>query len=70
MALTVTRETKIGDILDYDVSTAEYFLQMGMHCLSCPASRSESLEEACEAHGVEVEELVEAITRHLACGAE
>ena len=44
----VTRETIIGDILDMDQSTAPYFMEIGMHCLGCPASRGESIEEACE----------------------
>ena len=42
----VTRETIIGDILDMDQSTAPYFMEIGMHCLGCPASRGESIEEA------------------------
>jgi len=58
MAFKVDRSTIMGDILDRDPAAAAYFLQMGMHCLSCPASRMESLEEACEVHGVEVEELL------------
>ena len=41
----VTRETIIGDILDMDQSTAPYFMEIGMHCLGCPASRGESIEE-------------------------
>ena len=42
----VTRDTIIGDILDMDQSTAPYFMEIGMHCLGCPASRGESIEEA------------------------
>ena len=41
----VTRDTIIGDILDMDQSTAPYFMEIGMHCLGCPASRGESIEE-------------------------
>ena len=52
MDYIVTKETLIGDILDHDRTTAEFFLEMGMHCLGCPASRGESLEEACAVHGV------------------
>lgn len=66
MEFTVTKETLIGDILDHDRTTAEYFLAMGMHCLGCPASRGESLEEACAVHGVNCDELVEKINAHLA----
>ena len=56
MAFTVTKDTIIGDIMDADENTAPYFMEMGMHCLFCPASRGETLEEACAVHGVPVEE--------------
>ena len=49
----VTRETIIGDILDMDQSTAPYFMEIGMHCLGCPASRGETVEQACMVHGVD-----------------
>ena len=63
---TVTKDTLIGDILDMDRDTAPYFLEMGMHCLGCPASRGESVEQACMVHGVDVDELVKKINEHLA----
>ena len=65
MAFEVTKETVIGDILDYDPTTAEYFLAMGMHCLGCPASRGESIEEACAVHGVDPEALVAKLKAHI-----
>ena len=46
----VTKDTLIGDILTMDQTTAPYFLEMGMHCLGCPASRGETLEQACMVH--------------------
>ena len=63
--MTITRQTVIGDILDFDRSTAPYFLEMGMHCLGCPASRGESVEEACMVHGVNPDELVAKLNEHL-----
>lgn len=63
--MTVTKDSLIGDILDADRSTAEFFLEMGMHCLGCPASRGESLEEACAVHGVSCEDLVRKINAHM-----
>ena len=63
--MTITKETIIGDILDADRSTAPYFLEMGMHCLGCPASRGETIEEACAVHGVDCDELVSKINAHL-----
>lgn len=64
--MTVTKETIIGDILDFDQSTGEFFLEMGMHCLGCPSARGESVADACEVHGVNPDELVAKINEHLA----
>lgn len=64
--MQVTRETIIGDILDMDQTTAPYFMEIGMHCLGCPASRGETIAEACEVHGVDYDELLEKLNAHLA----
>jgi len=64
--LTVTKEMLIGDILDIDMGIAKYLLEMGMHCLGCPSSRGESLEEACMVHDTDVDELVAQINEYLA----
>ena len=62
----VTKDSIIGDILDADPSTAAYFLQIGMHCLGCPSSRGETIEQACAVHGVDVNALIEKLNAHLA----
>ena len=62
--MTVTKETIIGDVLDFDPTTAQFFLEMGMHCLGCPMSRGESIEEACGVHGVNCEEIVAKINKY------
>jgi hybrid cluster-associated redox disulfide protein len=62
----VTKQSLIGDILDIDEGTAQFFFDMGMHCLGCPASRSESLEDACMVHGTDPDELVKKINEYLA----
>ncbi len=64
--MTVTKTTKIGDILDYDRGVAPFFLNMGMHCLGCPSARSETLEQACAVHGVNVDTLVAQINEYFA----
>lgn len=64
--MQITKDTLIGDILDIDSTTAPIFMGMGMHCLGCPASRGESLEDACMVHGVDVNEMVEKINAHIA----
>lgn len=61
----ITKDTIIGDILDMDETTAPFFLEMGMHCLGCPSSRGETLEQACAVHGVDADELVGKINAHL-----
>jgi hybrid cluster-associated redox disulfide protein len=62
----INRQTVIGDILDLDGTTAPFFLEMGMHCLGCPASRGETIEQACEVHGVDADELIAKLNAHLA----
>lgn len=63
--MKVTKESLIGDVLDYDINTAEFFFEIGMHCLGCPASRGESIEDACAVHGTDVDELVDKINDYL-----
>ena len=62
--MEITLDTLIGDIVDYDEDTAEVFLSAGMHCIDCPVSRMESVEEACMVHGVDPEELIEQLKEY------
>lgn len=64
MNYTVNKETLIGEILNTDPNTAPFFLDMGMHCLGCPSSTGESLEQACIVHGVPVQELISTLNHH------
>lgn len=64
--MQVTKDTLIGDILDHDVNTAQFFFEIGMHCLGCPHSRGESIAEACAVHGTNADELVKKINDYLA----
>jgi hybrid cluster-associated redox disulfide protein len=63
--MKVTKDMCIGDVLDMDVGTAEFFFEMGMHCLGCPASRGESIEDACRVHGTDVDALLKKINDYL-----
>ncbi len=54
----ITKDTIIGDILDVCPDAAPLFLEIGMHCLGCPASRGETVEQACTVHGTDADELV------------
>ncbi len=62
--MQITKDTIIGDILDADFDAAPYFLEIGMHCLGCPASRSETIEQACAVHGTNPDELVAKLNAH------
>ncbi len=64
--MEITKDTVIGDILDFDFDVAPYFLNMGMHCLGCPASRGETIAEACAVHGVDADDLVAKLQAHFA----
>lgn len=64
--MMITKDTIIGDILDMAPECAPLFLEIGMHCLGCPSARGESVEMACEVHGVDVDELVEKINALIA----
>lgn len=63
--MKVTKDMCIGDILDMDAGTAEFFFEIGMHCLGCPASRGESVEGACAVHGTDCDELIAKLNNYL-----
>ena len=60
----VNRKTLIGEIVNQ--YPAEALLGIGMHCLGCPASQAESLENACAVHGVDPESVIKAINDKIA----
>ncbi|MBO5789812.1 MAG: DUF1858 domain-containing protein [Clostridia bacterium] len=62
--MTVTKESLIGDVLNADVETARFFFEIGMHCLGCPASRGESIADACAVHGTDADELVRKLNEY------
>ena len=66
MAYQVTKDSIIGDVLDYDKDTGVFFLEMGMHCLGCPSASGESIEMACQVHGADADALVDKINEYLA----
>lgn len=63
--MEVNKNTVIGDLLDIDAEVAPFFFEIGMHCLGCPASRGETIEEACAVHGTNADELVRKINDFL-----
>ncbi len=64
--MKITKDMCIGDVLDMDNGAAKYFLEIGMHCLGCPAARGESIEQACAVHGTDCDALVEKLNGYFA----
>ena len=62
----VTKDTIIMDALQIDPGTAEFFFEIGMHCLGFPSASGESIAQAAEVHGVDADALVEKINAYLA----
>ena len=65
-ATQVTKETMIGQLLSIDTEVAPILMEIGMHCLGCPASQMETLEEACMVHGIDCDALTGQINEILA----
>lgn len=61
----VTKDTIIADALRMDAGTAQFFLEIGMHCLGCPSASGESIEQACMVHDANADELVSKINDYL-----
>ena len=62
----VTKDTMIGDLLQIDQNVAPLLLNIGMHCLGCPSSQMETIEEAAMVHGIDPDALVNEINDFLA----
>lgn len=63
--MKVTKDMIIMDVLKLNPETAQFFLDIGMHCLGCPSASMESIEQACEVHGADVDKLVDDINAFL-----
>ncbi len=61
--MKIEKTTKIGELLEENPEKADILLEAGMHCLGCPASQEETIEEACMVHGIDVDEILEKLNR-------
>ncbi|MBQ2272299.1 MAG: DUF1858 domain-containing protein [Clostridia bacterium] len=57
----IQKEMLIGDMIRAYPQVGEVLLRFGMHCLGCMAARGESIEDACAVHGLDVDEVLEAL---------
>ena len=62
----ITKDMIIAEVLDMDQEAGQFFLEIGMHCLGCPASRGESIEQACEVHDADCDALLEKLNAYFA----
>lgn len=68
--MTITKDMLIGDILQINEGIAPILMGSGMHCIGCPSSRTESIEDACGVHGIDVNELIERLNFYLSLRGE
>ena len=61
--MTINKDMTIGELLEQAPEKADILLEAGMHCLGCPASQAETIEEACEVHGIDVEDLLKELNK-------
>ena len=64
--MEITKQTTMGDMIEFDRGIAVVLMECGMHCVGCPASIGESLEEACMVHGLDADEVLGKINEYLA----
>ena len=72
-AIQINKDMLIGEIIEADagnMGVAKFLLEIGMHCLGCPAARGESLAQACEVHDVNCDQLVEKINAYFKAKSE
>ena len=61
----VTKDTTIGEVIQIDAGVIQSLMGAGMHCVGCPSSAGETLEEAAMVHGIDSDMLVEEIQSYL-----
>ena len=66
MAQQITKQTLIGEMLQMDMGIAAILMAAGMHCVGCPSSEMESLEEACMVHGMDADQVLKRVNDYLA----
>ena len=63
--MEITKATTMGEMLQYDMGIAYVLMEAGMHCVGCPSSIGEALEEACMVHGLNADEVMANIQEYL-----
>ena len=66
----IEKDLKIGELLEKYPEKANVLLEAGMHCIGCPASLGETLEEACLVHGIDVDDLIKELNKEVEIKSE
>lgn len=61
--MEIKKDTKIGEIIEKEPEKVDVLLEAGMHCVGCPASAGETIEEACMVHGLDVNDVLKEINK-------
>lgn len=64
--MEITKKTTMGEMLNYDIGIARILMMSGMHCVGCPSSVGESLDDACLVHGLDADQVLAEIQKYLA----
>ena len=63
MNVLITKEMTIGEVIKANVNKADVLMQLGMGCVGCPSAQAETVEEAARVHGIDLNELLDALNR-------
>lgn len=59
----INKDMTIGDLMRQKPEAAEILMSFGMGCVGCPSSQAETIEEAAMVHGLNLEALMEALSK-------
>lgn len=68
--MNITKEMTLGEIMQNEPDVIPVLMSAGMHCITCPASMMESLEEAALVHGIDIDDLMDYIEKSLSIEAK
>ena len=55
----------IGEVIETNENLGEVFLGFGMHCISCPVSQMETIEQAAQVHGIDLDFLLKKLNENV-----
>lgn len=61
--MKISKKTLVSEIMSQNPKAAEILLIEGMMCMACPHAMQETLEQACQTHGIDVNQLLKKLNR-------